>query len=394
MINLVKQMDRNMVYEAIEEQNKALYWMEKKLKKDPRHTARTHMSLMSKTIVDRSFNTTEPVEYNAPSGNKWLSFFITNYSEEEKRYVTAQVALCYIETVGSMGVVFPFDISSEMTEYHFGLENPRNIFRFNSHFFFQMSERMGVNMKSKEMLDKFLELTHTFKFNVRDEEKDGMYAIDLIWKDEFIGRGYACVDKENNYIVYDVRTFLKISQLSYAQRKYIGNVIDTERPSKCAETEGEVYERFFSGSNEPISNQEETMLYNAVIDEFMMMSASFGLKFRPDEDDMDFIRPKLTSKYKIMFRRKDRNIYNYYKLFAEIMNISLYRLSEHDVNCFHLGYMLDKTYNLTREEFEKLSKKKSFEHLVKVGKQEFGLTKEDVIRIIKKAAEEKEANAE
>lgn len=349
MITMTGKIDRKMVDEIYTEKDKVMYWANRKI---TQKFSSQYKKMIEKTVLNKKLCLSEPIEYNSPNKNKWIHCFITDYIQN--KLVHADVSFCYQETIGSVAAVFPL--------YHFrnnfGLDNPKAVIRFNSHFFYQMSERSGITYKSKDMIIKFIELISSFNVNVAEEEKENVFRIDIIFNNDYIGRGYAFVNPDDNTIIFEIRTFLKKSQLSYSQLKKINHVFKKDNANvdfiKNIEKRKEAFVKFIERPEEEITEEELDciffdLMHNVYTTFHMMTMNDFDFElFFHDITEKQKIHINSTIKNYITSRKTD--LYSLIIEVADILKINMKNYPE-----------------MTRETFEYMFSK-SFKELYKTNK--------------------------
>lgn len=198
--------NKELMNELYSDQDKAMYWFIKQ------HGGNKKYEQMRDEMLYRAKREAKDiisdiVEYKSPNNNKWMVFEAARYYKDANSSFTNLIAICYYETIGSTGVFVPTvnDINNK----------EKCCLIFNSHFFYQMAQRMKLTTVDKAVVRRFLEYIPSFVFQV-ENLPDGRKRIDVKLPGS-IGRGF--LRDGDNFKVYEVRTFLKDKQLSGSQKR-------------------------------------------------------------------------------------------------------------------------------------------------------------------------------
>lgn len=200
-----------MMVEEIKQDLKGLaYWHKKEMHKKQFDRLKTdaysrYVSSCEPTCIG------DPIEWKSRNGNRWYSVFMLAKSYESNSPTLATVSFIYYDTYGSVGAFLPaFSAYSDNME----MEDAPTV--FTSHFFLRYCERMGVKMRSRDMVLAFAKehLMMHAKFHKKDE--NGTVRIDLNLK-QGVGRGILINDGDVR--IWEVRTFLAYDQLTRKQRE-------------------------------------------------------------------------------------------------------------------------------------------------------------------------------
>ena len=198
MINLHSS-NTQMLDELFRDETKAIYWLVKKFGGEKSYEKMRTNILATATKLKKDIFT-ECIEYNSPSGNRWMVYECATYYPEAKASNTKAYAFCYYETNGSIGAFVPVQISS----------SKRNaVIIFTSHFFMRLTERLGARFEKPEMLRRF----HSYvpKILIEYNGKDNSLLVRL---PDAIGLG---IKRDGKGVVFEVRTILSDAQLSNGQ---------------------------------------------------------------------------------------------------------------------------------------------------------------------------------
>lgn len=205
MINLSTPIDI-MTREIMADKGKSLYWLKKKCGGDKKYELmRDGLLLASKR--DKCNKISEVYEYRSANGNRWMTYECARYYPETGTSYTQPYAFCFYETLGSAGAFVPVKVGMTQSE------GRDAIIIFNSHFFHQMCERLGVGFRTPQMVRAFHEFIPSMLMEQYEEE--GKQKI-LVRLPGSIGFGFKM---RGDAEVYEVRTFLKDTQLNRKQQR-------------------------------------------------------------------------------------------------------------------------------------------------------------------------------
>lgn len=203
----------NELYSDVE---KAMYWYHKQFCTASKENISRTDSLRKKAMYQLQTVCSDYIEYTSSNNNKWIVFSSARYRKDRPLVNVETNAFCYYETIGSIGIFVPLIDKSNGREV-------KTCLIFNSHFFYQMSERTGNDCKTKDMLYKFIGELSEINIIKRDTEENRI-AID-IKLNSGIGRGFLKF-KNNDTQIYEIRTFLKDTQLSKSQKNTVKELYD------------------------------------------------------------------------------------------------------------------------------------------------------------------------
>lgn len=208
MINLSTP-NSQLITEVYNDYNRAIYWLKKQMGGDKKYEQKRYQMLIQAKKEARTI-ISDVVEYKSPTGNRWLCFECARYFPDANSSYTEPYAFCYYETLGSVGAFVPVK-----TEYIYkNMESDKTVVIFTSHFFYQMSKRMDLTYRSREMVRRFLEYIPSLVFSFRED--NGRTGLDVRLPGS-IGRGFLRDEKDS--AVFEVRTFLRDIELTNYQKK-------------------------------------------------------------------------------------------------------------------------------------------------------------------------------
>lgn len=192
--------------ELKEEESKAFYWLKKQF-----HGERGYIAMQS-NLIDRAMwghkdQHSEVFEYISPRGNRWMVFEQCRYYRDIHHARTSPLAFCYYETYGSVGafILFRWQYSNTGNETCAVL--------FTDHFFLRFTQRLGIEMRSRWMVQKFIEVIPGMTFSTGEElDTQGRVKVDVRLPGS-IGRGIIRKDG----MLIEVRTYLTDRELNRKQ---------------------------------------------------------------------------------------------------------------------------------------------------------------------------------
>lgn len=207
MINLSTK-NNDLIKELYFDKQRTIYWLIKQMGGEKKYE-QMRDNLLLKAKREKKIVTSDVVEYISKNGNRWLCFECARYYPDAYSAYTEPIVFCYYETYGSVGAFVPVK-----TEYNYTDKKNESCVIFNSHFFYQMSERMGLGYRSRDMIKLFIEYIPSMVFSFRND--NGRTAIDVRLPGS-IGRGF--LRESDDYNVFEVRTFLADKSLSNSQKR-------------------------------------------------------------------------------------------------------------------------------------------------------------------------------
>ena len=167
--------------------------------------------LLDKALDEEQDQLTDIDYYISPVGNRWMTYTHVMYFPKAKYAHAFHYSFIYYETLGSCGAFFPSYSPAQMKD---GLVKkngkPDEVIVFTDHFFYQMSERTGIEYRSKELIKKFVSEKCE---NMMSADEEG----DVIAKFKG-GHGFG-KELTRNPRKVEVRTYLTDGQLSNKQKR-------------------------------------------------------------------------------------------------------------------------------------------------------------------------------
>ena len=208
MINLTTPND-SLFRELMADKDKAHYWLVKKNGGDKSYE-KMRNKLLQEAKKHKRTQISEVVEYRSANGNRWITYECARYFPQTDSVYTAPYAFCFYETIGSAGAFMPVKIGMN------GMDGVDAIVIFTSHFFYQMSERLGLGYRSPELTRAFHEYIPSLLMKTYVDEEDGNKTKIAIRLPGSIGWGF---QREGDKPVFEVRTFLSDVQLNGKQKR-------------------------------------------------------------------------------------------------------------------------------------------------------------------------------
>lgn len=199
-----------MVKELLEEKEKALYWFLKHFHGEKGYDKMVD-ALEQKAWIEEKTCISDIVEYISKKGNRWMLFEAARYYPKAKKAKPSFVSFCYYETYGSVGAfLIGYDQMDTKLEMPF-------VVIYTSHFFLRFCQRLGVEMRSRWMVQKFCEAIPGYLiYPYNDKKANGLTPIDVRLPGS-LGRGFARMEGDNTII--EIRTYLTDPELSRKQLK-------------------------------------------------------------------------------------------------------------------------------------------------------------------------------
>ena len=213
MINLNTNSDQ-LMNELLEDKKRAIYWLVKKNGGEKGYT-RMQDKLLLDARKKRCNATSDCYEYLSPNGNRWMVYECAQYLKETGAAVTKTIAFCFYETVGGIGAYIPLNLRISSKEGSDGC------LIFTSHFFSRFSERVEVERFDSDMLQRFINALPHLTLNLYKQEDELRVDIKLPGG---IARG---IQRKGKISVFEIRTFLKDTQLSNGQKRHTNKLHDS-----------------------------------------------------------------------------------------------------------------------------------------------------------------------
>lgn len=139
-----------------EEQPKAWYFFRKKYGSRMKYDD-AEDQMLDKALEEKCDQFTDIDYYISPVGNRWMTYVQVQYFPKAHYAMAFHYTFIYYETYASCGAFFPM-YSNKQTKSGAVKKNgvPDSIIRYTDHFFYQMSERTGIEYRSKELIRKFI----------------------------------------------------------------------------------------------------------------------------------------------------------------------------------------------------------------------------------------------
>ena len=204
MINLSTP-SQQLIDELIDEEKKALFWLQKQYHGEKGYD-KMREELLHKCAATHKQQVSDVVEYISPKGNRWMIFESAQYYPDAGMSHTTPIAFCYYETYASVGA---FMVGHNMYDIEGSM---RFAIIFTDHFFLRFCQRLQVPMRSRWMIQKFVEAIPGFAFSFGEKNEYGNIKVDCRLPGS-VGRGVVRKDGK----VIEIRTFLTDKQLDNKQ---------------------------------------------------------------------------------------------------------------------------------------------------------------------------------
>ena len=187
------------------EEPKAMYWL-KKMFHGERGYDKMQTELIERAKNERRDTRSDVFDYISPTGNRWMVFEHCRYHKDIHYARTMPIAFCYYETYGSVGA---FLNGHPQYEGQDGI----HAILFTDHFFLRFCARLKIEMRSRWMVQRFLEIIPGVMFQTTGERDPyGRLKVDCRFPGS-IGRGI--IRKDGPLI--EVRTYLTDKELTRKQ---------------------------------------------------------------------------------------------------------------------------------------------------------------------------------
>lgn len=198
--------------ELFEEEAKAIYWLKKHYHGE-RGYEKMRDELLVKCQQTRQTQISEVVEFISSKGNRWMAFECCQYYRQAKMSNTIPMAFCYYETYGSVGAYLVGRFSYDKDGKN------KVVLHFTNHFFLRFCQRLGVDMRSRWMVQRFVEVIPGFLigYNGKDDKGRDKYDVRL---PASIGRGIMYDDAP----IIEIRTYLTDRELNKKQLRETENL--------------------------------------------------------------------------------------------------------------------------------------------------------------------------
>lgn len=191
--------------ELFSDEGKAIFWLKKHY-----HGEKGYERMRDNLLIEsnRTMKTkiSEVVEYISPNGNRWMAFEWCKYYKKAGHANTMPIAFCYYETYGSVGA---YMVSRNVYDAQ---GKNKLVLHFTNHFFLRFCQRLGVEMRSRWMVQRFVEVIPGFITNFNGRDEKGHVKVDIRLPGS-IGRGIMYDDSP----IIEIRTYLTDKELNNKQ---------------------------------------------------------------------------------------------------------------------------------------------------------------------------------
>lgn len=198
--------------ELRDEEPKAIYWL-KKMCHGEKGYGRMQTELIARAKDERKNTRSDVYDYISPKGNRWMVFEHCRYHKDIHYARAMPVAFCYYETYGSVGAFLNGHDQYSGKNGGYGI-------LFTDHFFLRFCQRLGIEMRSRWMVQRFLEIIPGIMFNFTGEkDQNGRTKVDCRFPAS-IGRGVV----RNDGPLIEIRTYLTDPELTNKQKRDTKNL--------------------------------------------------------------------------------------------------------------------------------------------------------------------------
>ena len=207
-------------------QKKAEYWFIKYVSRKFGDYQSFIDDMLSRSFNERKTIVSDYVEYNPEKGVNWIVCGIARYYEKVSLPYYQTCAFCYYKTAASTRVY----IRVFLTNGSGGEEEKRGVLCYTDHFFLRMKERLRKDASMDDIVKAFL--WNIGNAVLRDSiDKDGK-SVKLTMKFPDNGFGFGRLIEKDGARLFNIQTFLKRSQLTPYQLRYVKELEDYEKSSR------------------------------------------------------------------------------------------------------------------------------------------------------------------
>lgn len=269
------------IQELRDEEPKAIYWL-KKMFHGERGYNKMQSDLTYRAMDERKDTRSEVFDYISPKGNRWLVFENCRYHKDIAVARTMPIAFCYYETYGSVGAFL------NGRRQYAGDEN-NHVILFTDHFFLRFCMRLGIEMRSRWMVKRFLEIIPGIMFyetGIKDQY--GREKIDCRFPGS-IGRGIMRKDGP----LIEIRTFLTDKELTKKQLKETEQLREIGDRHNFDPVDVKVARMIKTGDFEGALDRELRQLVDLGADEHTLyLSATIGVYIIRTMCDLHYANPQ------------------------------------------------------------------------------------------------------
>lgn len=188
-----------MLAELKDDYRRADYWIQKQVGGEKK-MRELQAKLLKEYYKTGKTQVSEPIEYISPNGNRWLLFVRT---QKIGTYITPlPMGFCYYETYGSIGAYLLTGSKSAVEK--------DGVVIFPSHFFQRLDEKLGLGVRSREVVMRFVEMIDNMIIQYKgdsDKRRDEVEVsfFDSVWRGRFR-------DGDRHFV--ELNTFIPYKQLS------------------------------------------------------------------------------------------------------------------------------------------------------------------------------------
>ena len=188
-------------------------------KKFGKGLAELKIRLMKQARLEKRHVLSRLYEYVSPNGNHWLCYWEALFKQDTNECEVYPMHVCVYRTVGSVGV---FRMKS-LHDFSGGIAGDAAVI-YTSHFFLRYAERKGLSLDDERLIPVFLQDSILAWFTFHPATEEGTKQVDTRFPGG-VGRGVVVQEDPK---VIEIRTYLNETQLSFGQKKRIGDLINRE----------------------------------------------------------------------------------------------------------------------------------------------------------------------
>lgn len=206
-------------------QDKAEYWFVKDVSRKFGDYDSFINDMLSRSFNERRTIVGDYVKYNPQNGVNWIVCGIARYYDKVSLPYYQTCAFCYYETAASMRVYVSVSLTNRSGE-----EEKCGVLCYTDHFFLRMKERLGKDAGMDDIVKAFL--WNVGNVVIRDNiDKDGK-SVKITMKFPDDGFGFGRLIEKDGARLFNIKTFLKRSQLTPCQLRYVKELEEFEKSSR------------------------------------------------------------------------------------------------------------------------------------------------------------------
>lgn len=188
------------------EKTKVVYWLRKRYP-DNRETFRLCERMKSDHRRTGQTQCSEPIEYTAPSENRWLAFLKT--TNTGGHYDVNTVAFIYRETVASVEAIVP--MGEDAGRWFNGVDR---VMVYTPHFFQRMAERIGISQVDRATVMRLLSAIEDVVLNPKGDSKKRHDEVEV----SVMGTVWRGIFRNGDKRIVEMKTILPKTSLTQKER--------------------------------------------------------------------------------------------------------------------------------------------------------------------------------